>query len=128
MTIELSNIVIGSLIQLLVTIFIGAFLLHFASEILDFKIRSFGKAFAVVIIGGIVFVLVRYFLSSVLNIYPLIGIILGLVIYWYFIKTIYDVSWIKSILAWFISIIVSYIITIIILLILGVSIFFFSSI
>jgi len=126
MTFELSDIVIGSVVQLLITIFIGAFLLHFASKILDFKNKGFGKAFAVVIIGGIVFILVRYVFSSFLSIYPLIGIVLGLIIYWYFIKTIYNVSWIKSILAWFISIVVSYIITIIILLVLGVSIFFFA--
>ena len=128
MAIELSNIVIGSVIQLIITVFIGAFLLHIASKILDFKSKSFGKAFSVVIIGGIVFIFVRYILSSVFSLYPLIGIILGLVIYWYFIKTIYNVSWIKSILAWLISIFVSYIITIIILLIFGISIFFFSSI
>jgi hypothetical protein len=128
MTVEISNLVIGSLIQLLITIFVGAFLLHLASKILDFKNISFGKAFTVVIIGGIVFILFRYILSSILSLYPLIGIFLGLIIYWYFIKTIYDVTWIKSILAWFISIVVSYVITIIILLILGISIFFFSSI
>jgi hypothetical protein len=128
MAYELSNIVIGSIVQLFITVLIGAFLLHLASKILNFKTKSFGKAFAVVIIGGIVFIIIRYILSSVLSIHPLIGITLGLVIYWYFIKTIYDVSWIKSILAWFISIIVSYIITVIILFILGISIFFFSSI
>jgi len=128
MAYELSNVFIGSIVQLFVTIFIGAILLHFASKILDFKKRSIGKAFCVVIVGGIVFILVRYVLSSVLTIYPLIGILIGLIIYWYFIKTIYDITWIKSILAWIISIVVSYVITIIILLILGVSIFFFSSI
>ncbi len=128
MLFELSNIVIGSIIQLFITIFIGALLLHLASKILNFKAKSFGKAFAVVIIGGIVFIFIRYILSSILSINPLIGIILGLVIYWYFIKTIYDVTWIKSILAWFISIIVSYVITLIVLFILGISIFFFSSI
>lgn len=128
MAFELSNIVIGSIVQLFITVFIGALLLHLASKILNFKTKSFGKAFAVVIIGGIVFIFIRYILSSVLSIHPLIGITLGLVIYWYFIKTIYDVSWIKSILAWFISIIVSYIITLIMLFILGISIFFFSSI
>jgi hypothetical protein len=128
MAFEFSSVFIGSLVQLLVTIFIGALLLHFASKILDFNKRSLGKAFSVVIVGGIVFLLVRYVLSSVLTIYPLIGIIIGLIIYWYFIKTIYDVSWGKSILAWIISIIVSYIITIIILFLIGVSIFFFSSI
>jgi hypothetical protein len=128
MVFEFNSVFIGSLIQLLVTIFIGALLLHFASKILDFKKKSLGKAFSVVIVGGIVFLLVRYFLSSVLTIYPLIGVILGLIIYWYFIKTIYDVTWINSILAWIISIIVSFIITIIILFLLGVSIFFFSTI
>ena len=128
MTFELSDIAIGSVVQLLITIFIGAFLLHFASKILDFKKRSYSKAFAVVIVGSIVFIFVRYILSSILDVHPLIGIILGLIIYWYFIKSIYGVSWIKSILAWIISIIVSYVITIVILLIIGVSIFFFSSI
>ena len=128
MAIELSNIVIGSIIQFIITVFIGAFLLHLASKILDFKSKSFSKAFAVVIIGGIVFIFIQYILSSVLSIYPLIGIISGLVIYWYFIKTIYNVSWLKSILAWLISIFVSYIITIIMLFIFGISIFFFSSI
>jgi len=123
MVIELSNVVIGSIVQLVITIFIGALLLHLASKILDFKNKSIAKSFAVVIIGGFVFLLVRYILSSLLDVHPLIGIILGLIIYWYFIKSIYDVSWIKSILAWFISIVVSYVITIVILLIIGVSIF-----
>ena len=128
MIVEYNNIIIGSLVQLIIIISIGSILLNFASKILDFKKRSFSKAFAVVIVGSIVFIFVRYILSSILDVHPLIGIILGLIIYWYFIKSIYDVSWIKSILAWIISIIVSYVITIVILLIIGVSIFFFSSI
>lgn len=36
MAFELSDVVVGSLVQLFITIFIGAFLLHLSSKILDF--------------------------------------------------------------------------------------------
>ena len=125
---ELNQILIGTLIQLLITIFIGAFLLHLATKILNFKNKSLTKAFIVVITGGIIALIIRIILSSILQLYPILGILLGLIIYWYIIKNIYDVGWSKSILAWLMSIVVSFIITIIILLIIGISIYFFSTI
>ena len=111
---------------MIITIFIGAVLLHIATGILDFKKRSVWLAFAVVIIGGIISFTLRFILSYVLNIMPILGFAIGLFIYWFCIKSFYDVSWGKSILAWFIGIIVAFIISVIILILLGISVFFFA--
>lgn len=110
----LSSILIGYFIFLFTSFFIGSVLLHFATIILKFEKRSIITAFVVVIIGIII--------SLILRIIPFIGQILGLIAYWYFIKSFYDVGWGKAILAWLISILVTYVIAIVIIILLGFSI------
>ena len=124
--IVLSDLITGSVIQLIITILIGAVLLHIATGILDFKKKSLWLALAVVIIGGIISFAIRFILSSVFNIVPILGFAIGLIVYWFCIKSFYNVGWGKSILAWIISIIVSFVISVIILILLGISVFFFS--
>ena len=124
--IELSDLISGSIIQLIITILIGAILLHIATGILDFKKRSLRLAFAVVIIGGIVSFAIRFILSYALKIVPILGFAIGLIVYWFCIKSFYNVGWGRSILAWIIGIIVAFIISVIILILLGISALFFS--
>ena len=113
---ELGEILTRQLIYLIVIFFLGVILLHVATSILDFKKRSFGKAGGVLIAGSVVAFLLAFI--------PYIGRILGLVGFWYFIKSFYDVSWGKAILAWIMSIVVAFIIALIILLIFDISILF----
>ena len=113
---ELAEILTRQLIYLIVIFFLGVILLHIATSILDFKKRSFGKAGGVLIAGSVVAFLLAFI--------PYIGRILGLVGFWYFIKSFYDVNWGKAILAWIMSIVVAFIIALIILLIFDISILF----
>ena len=79
--------------------------------------RRFTTAFAVVIAGGIA--------SFILTFIPAIGWLLGLITYWYFIKSLYNVGWGKAILAWIMSILVAFIIAVMLLVFLGLSTIFF---
>lgn len=105
-----------SLIQFLITFFIGSVLLHIATGILDFKKRGLGTAAGTVLVGSV--------FSVVLSFIPVIGWLLGLLGFWYIIKKFYDVGWIKAVFAWLMSIVVAFIIAFIILFILGISYLF----
>jgi len=113
---ELGEIITRQLIYFVVTFLVGVVLLHIATRILDFNKRSFGKDAGVVIAGGVV----ALFLAFI----PYIGRILGLVIFWFFIKSFYDVSWGKAILAWIMSIVVAFIIAVIVLILFNIPILF----
>jgi hypothetical protein len=113
---ELGEILTRQLIYLVVIFFLGVILLHFATSILDFKKRSFGKAAGVLIAGSIV--------AFILAFIPYLGRLLGLIGFWFFIKSFYDVSWGKAILAWIMSIVVAFIIALVILILFGISIIF----
>lgn len=110
---ELGDMLTRQLIYFIIVFIIGVLLLHISTIILNFHRRSFGKAVGIVLLGAI--------LMSVLGFIPYIGRLIGLIFVWFFIKSFYDVSWGKAILAWFISIVVAFIIAFIILLILGIS-------
>lgn len=112
---EVTEILRSQLLYSFIIFFVGVFLLHIATSILNFEKRSFGKAIIVLIVGII--------LSFILAFIPYIGRFLGLIGFWYVIKRVYDVGWIKSILAWFMSIVVAFIIALVILFFLGISIF-----
>jgi len=116
---ELGEILTRQVIYLVVIFFLGVILLHIATKILDFKKRSFGKAAGVLIAGSIVAFLLAFI--------PYIGRILGLVGFWFFIKSFYDVSWGKSILAWIMSIVVAFIVALIILILFDISILLIPS-
>ena len=113
---ELGEILTRQFIYLIVIFFIGVILLHVATSILDFKKRSFGKAAGVLITGSIV--------AFILAFIPYIGRILGLIGFWFFIKSFYDVSWGKAILAWIMSIVVAFIIALVVLVLFNISILF----
>ncbi|MBS3778374.1 MAG: hypothetical protein KGY50_03670 [Candidatus Thermoplasmatota archaeon] len=113
---ELGSFLTRSIIQFIITLIVGAFLLHLATGVLGFKKRSLTKAAIVVIIGNVL----AFFLSFI----PLIGQIIGLLSFWFIIKKMYDIGWIRAIIAWIMSILVAFSITAIILFLLGISIIF----
>jgi len=113
---EVGEILTRSTVYFFITFFIGVFLLHFATKILDFKNRSIGKAIGVIVVGDIV----AFFLAFI----PYIGRIVGLIGFWFFIKSFYDVSWGKAILAWIMSILVAFIIAAVVLVLFDISILF----
>ena len=114
--VEIGEILTRQLVYSVVIFFIGVILLHIATSILNFEKRSLGKAAIVLILGSIA----AFFLGFI----PYIGGLLGLIFFWYLIKKTYEVGWFKSILAWFMSIFIAFIIALIILMILGISILF----
>ena len=113
---ELGEILTRQFIYLVIIFLIGIILLHIATKILDFKKRSFGKAAGVLITGSVVAFLLAFI--------PYVGRILGLIGFWFFIKSFYDVSWGKAILAWIMSIVVAFIVALIILVLFDISILF----
>ncbi len=113
----ISDILTSQLVYYLIIFFIGVFLLHLATVILNFEKRGFGKAIIVLIVGSIIAVL--------LGIIPIIGGLLGLIGFWFIIKRVYHVGWFKSILAWLMSIIVAFFIALVLLFLLGLSVFLF---
>jgi len=113
---ELGEILTRQIIYLVVIFFLGIILLHGATSILNFKKRSFGKAAGVLIAGSAV--------AFVLAFIPYVGRLLGLIGFWFFIKSFYDVGWGKAILAWIMSIVVAFIIALVILILFGISIIF----
>jgi len=113
---ELGEMLTRQIIYLVVIFFLGVVLLHIATIILDFRKRSFGKAAGVLIAGSVI--------SFLLAFIPYIGRILGLIGFWFFIKSFYNVSWGKAILAWIMSIVVAFIVALIILILFDISILF----
>lgn len=113
---ELGEILTRQVIYLVVIFFLGVILLHVATRILDFRKRGFGKAAGVLLAGSV--------LAFLLAFIPYIGRILGLICFWFFIKSFYDVGWGKAILAWIMSIVVAFIAALIILILFDVSILF----
>jgi len=113
---ELGELLTRQVIYFLITVFVGVFLLHLSTGILNFHKRSFGKAAGTVIIGAVA--------MSILAFIPYVGRIIGLISFWYFIKSFYDVSWGKAILAWIMSILVAFIIAAVILILCDISIIF----
>jgi len=113
---ELGEILTRQVIYLIIIFFIGVILLHIATKILDFRNRGFGKAAGVLITGSVVAFLLAFI--------PYIGRILGLIGFWFFIKSFYDVSWGKAILAWIMSIVVAFIIALIILILFNISVLY----
>jgi hypothetical protein len=114
--IQIGSLLTRSIIQFFITLIVGAVLLHLATGVLAFKKRSLKKAVGTVLTGDIL----AFFLGFI----PLIGQILGLFGFWFIIKKMYEVGWIKAIIAWIMSIFVAFIITAIILFLLGISILF----
>jgi len=115
---EIGQIVTSTIIQFIITVLLGGILLHIATKILKFEKRSFAIAIAVVIVGGV--------FLSILNLIQIpFGWLLGLIGYWFFIKSLYNVGWVKAILAWLMSIFVAFIIALILIFILGFSAFLF---
>ena len=113
---DLGEILTRQVIYLIVIFFLGVVLLHVATGILDFRKRGFGKAAGVLITGSVA----AFFLAFI----PYVGRILGLIGFWFFIKSFYDVGWGKAILAWIMSIVVAFIIALIILILFDISILF----
>ena len=113
---EIGELVTSTIIQFVITVLLGGILLHIATSILKFEKRSFTIAIAVVIVGGV--------FLSILNLISIPYVwLLGLIGYWFLIKSLYNVGWVKAILAWLMSIFVAFIIALILIVILGFSVF-----
>jgi len=111
--------VIRIVIYVLINLIGSAILLHLGTGLLGFDKKGFTRAFTVVIIGDIVL--------FALSFYPF-GTVIGFLVFLYLIKKFYDVGWILAFLAFLMSIVVAVVITIILLLILGISVFIIPAI
>jgi len=95
---------------------IGSLLLHYSTEYFNFKNKNYRTALEALFIGSII----AFFLSFI----PFVGRIISLFVILFLIKWFYKETWTKTIYAWFISVIIGFIIAIIILTILDVPFLF----
>jgi hypothetical protein len=113
---DLGEILTSQFIYFVIIFLLGVILLHIATKILNFEKRGFGKAVGVLLAGNVVAFLLAFI--------PYVGRILGLIGFWFFIKSFYDVSWGKAILAWIMSIVVAFIVAFFVLLVFGLSVLY----
>ena len=113
---DMIHFTIRQCIYAICILLIGALLLHYATGFLNFKRRNFRTALEALFIGSIV----AFFLSFI----PYVGRIISLFVLLYLIKWFYKETWSKAFLAWFISVIVGFIIAVVILAILDIPIIF----
>jgi len=109
----LDIILIRHIIYFFVTLLFSAILLHLGTGLLGFEKKKLTRAITVVILGNIVL--------FALSFYPF-GFLLGFVVFLYLIKRFYMVGWIKSFLAFLMSIVVAIIISMVLFIALGISI------
>lgn len=114
--VDILEILTRDLIHLLFIWSLGGLLLHFASKYLSFETRTYGKAIAVMITGGAAFFILEFI--------PLVGGIFGHLAFWYLIKHYYNVGWDRAAVAWFMSICVAFLISLVVLALFGIDIFF----
>ncbi|MDG6228405.1 MAG: hypothetical protein QCH96_00395 [Candidatus Thermoplasmatota archaeon] len=98
------------------TLLFSAFLLHIGTGLLGFEKKKLSRAITVVILGNIVL--------FALSFYPF-GVLLGFVVFLYLIKRFYTVGWIKSFLAFLMSIVVAVVIALVLFIALGLSISYY---
>jgi hypothetical protein len=95
---------------------LGGLLLHYATGYLYFLNRSYKKVITVMIIGCSLF--------FIFDLIPVFGVGLGHLGFWFLIKVIYNEPWDQALGAWFLSIFIAFMISLLILLIFGIEIIF----
>ena len=99
------------------TIFVfGGILLYYATGYLYFENRSYQNILKIMIIGS--------FLFFIFDFIPVFGIGLGHFAFSLLIKYFYDVKWVYSVTAWFMSIFVAFMLSLSILIIFRMDIIF----
>ena len=114
--VDVLRILIIDLVHVLTIGIVGGIVLHYAAGYLFFQNRSYQKIIKIMIIGcGLFFIL---------DFIPIIGVGLGHVAFWFLIKYFYDETWAHAGAAWFLSILIPFMISLIILLLFGLEIIF----
>jgi hypothetical protein len=114
--VDILKILTIDLIHVFIIFVIGGILLHYATGYLFFETRTYGKVISVIIIGC--------FLFFIFDFIPVFGAGLGHISFWFLIRYIYDVGFVRAAAAWSMSIFVAFMISLFILVIFGIDIIF----
>jgi len=114
--VDILRILIIDLVHVLIIGIFGGILLHYAAEYLFFQNRSYQKIIKIMVIGCVLF--------FILDFIPIFGVGLGHLGFWVLIKYFYKETWAHAGAAWFISILIPFMISLIILLLFGLEIIF----
>jgi len=114
--VDILKILTIDFIHVFIIFVIGGILLNYATGYLSFENRTYGKVIFVIIIGCCLFFIFDFI--------PVFGVGLGHISFWFLIRYIYDVGWDRALVAWFMSIFVAFMISLIILVVFGIDIIF----
>ena len=114
--VDILKVLTIDLIHVFIIFVIGGVLLHYATGYFSFETRSYGKVIAVIIIGcGLFFIF---------DFIPVFGVGFGHISFWFLIRHFYNVGWDRAAAAWFMSIFIAFMISLVVLIIFGLDIIF----
>jgi hypothetical protein len=114
--VDILKILTIDLVHVLTIGVLGGVLLHHATKYLYFQNRSYQKVITIMIIGcGLFFIF---------DFIPVFGVGFGHFGFWFLIKVIYNETWAAAATAWFLSIFIAFMISLVILLLFGIEIIF----
>ena len=101
-----------AVLVILIALVIAGFFLMLGAKFAGIEEATLGKSMIAVVGGGI--------LALLIGRIPVIGWILGIIVYIWVIKTVFNTDWIKATIAWLMTIIVEILVVFVFALILGI--------
>jgi len=106
-----------AVIAILIALVIAGFFLMLGAKLAGIEDVTLGKSMIAVVGGGILALLIGWI--------PIIGWILGILVYIWVIKTVFNTDWGKATIAWLMTIVVETIVMFAFMILLGISVALF---
>ena len=106
-----------AVIAILIALVIAGFFLMLGAKLAGIEDVTLGKSMIAVVGGGILALLIGWI--------PIIGWILGILVYIWVIKTVFNTDWGKATIAWLMTIVVETIVMFAFMVLLGISVALF---
>lgn len=106
-----------AVIAILIALVIAGFFLMLGAKLAGIEDVTLGKSMIAVVGGGILALLIGWI--------PIIGWILGILVYIWVIKTVFNTDWGKATIAWLMTIVVETIVMFAFIVLLGISVALF---
>lgn len=90
----------GVVIGIIISLLIGALVVHFAAKLSGVKNTTFGKAITICIAAIVLEVLIGFVCSVVPGLGAIAGFLLGLLLTLLIIKTVYNTGWGRAFVVW----------------------------
>ncbi|WP_048149961.1 hypothetical protein [Palaeococcus ferrophilus] len=109
-----------AIVAMLVALVIAGFFLYIGAKWAGIENATLGKAMIAVLGGGILSAIITGIFAFI-PVLRLIGWIVGIVVYIWVIKAVFNTDWGKAAIAWLLTIIVEFVVMIILGVLIGVS-------